>query len=133
MRRKASSRLGLRRRAQRRGRLAETLCAWLLRLKGYRVLGQRIRTSQGEIDIVARRGRLLAFVEVKARDRLDDALAALSSGQRRRIVRAALAFVAGHPAAAGLDLRFDMMLAAPWRLPRHIADAWRPEDNDTRG
>lgn len=107
------------------GRAAESLCALRLRLKGYRILARNFRTPQGEIDLVAKRGRVLAFVEVKRRDTLDQALNALQARQRRRIVRAAEAFLAVRPTLAGLDLRFDVMTVVPGRWPRHIMDAWR--------
>ncbi len=116
-----------RRKAVRAGRRAETLCAWHLRARGYRVLARRLRTSAGEIDILARRGSVLAVIEVKARPTLAQAAEAIGTQQRIRVTRAAEAFLAQHPALARLDLRFDAMLAAPWRLPVHIRDAWRPE------
>ena len=107
------------------GRLAEEICSWHLRFRGYRILARRFRTAVGEIDIVARRGRTLAVVEVKARTRRDAAAEAVSARQRRRIARAAEAFLQQHPGCAGLDARFDVMLIAPWRLPVHMKDAWR--------
>ncbi len=113
------------RRAWRRGRWAETLCAWHLRLRGYRVEARRYRTPVGEIDIVARRGTVLAVVEVKARPELAAAAEALHPRQRARIARAAEAYVQARPDRAGLDLRFDVMLVRPWRLPVHLTDAWR--------
>ena len=116
-----------RRRAVRAGRRAETLCAWHLRARGYRILARRLRTVAGEIDILARRGRVLAVIEVKARPSLAQAAEAIGARQRQRVLRAAEAFLAQNPALAKLDLRFDAMLAAPWRLPVHIRDAWRPE------
>ena len=114
-----------RRRAQRRGRLAELLCLWHLRLRGYRIVARRFRVPSGEIDLIARRGRVLAAVEVKARG--DDAAAgaAVQARQRRRIARALEHFLASRPDLAGLDARFDVMLVVPRRLPRHLADAWR--------
>jgi putative endonuclease len=115
-----------RRRAHRFGRLAETACALVLRLKGYSILARDFRTPVGEIDIVARRGAVVAFVEVKARSG-GDAIDGLGRRQRQRIARAALAFVQQRPALAGLGMRFDVMLIDGRRLPRHIADAWRPE------
>ncbi|HMM14079.1 MAG TPA: YraN family protein [Parvibaculum sp.] len=108
------------------GLRAEALAALVLRLKGYRILARRIRTRAGEIDLIARRGRTIAFVEVKARAGLDGAAEALLARQRARLVRAAELFVAGRPALSGLDMRFDMVLVAPRRWPRHLADAWRP-------
>ncbi len=114
-----------RRRAFATGRRAEALAAWLLRLKGYRILARRWQGGVGEIDIVARRGSVLAFVEVKARANREAALTALTVRQRRRLVRAAETYVARFPQFAGLDLRFDMILLAPGHLPRHILDAWQ--------
>lgn len=116
-------------RARQTGARAETLAAWMLRLKGFRILARGHVTGRGtgagEIDIVARRGRLVVFVEVKARASLEEAAAAISAGQRRRIARAAETFMARTPHLAGHDVRFDAVLVAPGRLPRHICDAWR--------
>ncbi len=113
-----------RRSAERRGRRAETLAAWLLRLKGYRILARRTRTPVGEIDIIARRGRLVAFVEVKQRPSEAEAVQAVTAAGRRRIARAASLWLAGHPAASALDLRFDVVICVPGRLPRHIPHAF---------
>lgn len=115
-----------RKRANRRGHGAEFLAAVLLRLKGYRILARGYRVPAGEIDIIARRGRVIAFVEVKARATLADALDAVGQKQRSRIVRAAEHFMAGHAAPGACDLRFDVIAVQPGRLPRHITDAWRP-------
>jgi putative endonuclease len=117
---------GRRQSAEQLGRWAETLCVWRLRLGGYRILARRVRSPVGEIDLVAQRGRILAFIEVKARSSEAAALFALTAQQSRRIERAALAFVASRPAYARLDLRYDMMVVLPWRWPRHLVDAWRP-------
>lgn len=116
-----------RRRAERAGRRAETLCALLLRLKGYRILGRRVRTPAGEIDIVAASGVTVAFVEVKARADTTSAAWALRPAQQQRLARAAAAFAAIRPDWAWRDIRFDVMLVRPWRLPIHLRDAWRPE------
>jgi putative endonuclease len=113
-----------RQRAERRGRRAEWLCLWLLRLKGYRILARDYRVPVGEVDILARRGRLLVAVEVKARARRDQAAEAIGPKQRRRIARAVEHFVAGRTDLAGCDMRFDVMLVAPRRLPRHLPAAW---------
>ena len=113
----------VRRRAYSYGRLAEAACVWSLRLRGYRILARRFRTHVGEIDIVARRGRMVAIVEVKARH--GETPPAVSPRQRRRIVRAAEAFLAHRP-QPGAGLRFDLMTVARWRPPRHLEDAWRP-------
>jgi putative endonuclease len=115
-----------RREAYRAGRFAETLCVWLLRLKGYRVLVRGWRVPVGEIDILARRGSVLAAVEVKRRGNLIDAAAAVGPRQRRRILRALEAYVTRYPALGDLTLRFDVMLVAPGVPPRHIMGAWRP-------
>ena len=115
-----------RRQAERYGRLAEAACAWHLRLRGYRLLARRLRTPAGEIDILARRGRVVAVVEVKARGDLTQAAEALGPRQRQRLARAA-AFLAARPDCAGCDLRFDLMLFRRWRLPRHLVAAWVPD------
>ena len=107
------------------GRWAETIAAWSLRLRGYRVVARRYRTPLGEIDLVARRGRLLAFVEVKARADLEQALEALGPRQRERTARAAELFLLHHPRHAGCTLRFDLIAIRPWQPPRHLVDAWR--------
>ncbi|MCZ6763390.1 MAG: YraN family protein [Alphaproteobacteria bacterium] len=115
-----------RRAAERRGRRAETLAAWVLRLKGYRILARGWRTrATGEIDIVARRGRLVAFVEVKARARVGAAAHALSPAPQARIARTAEAFMQRHPRLGGCSWRFDAILVRPGRWPNHIRDAWR--------
>lgn len=120
-----------RRRAEGWGRRAEGLCALALRLKGYRILARRFRCPVGEVDIVARRGGTLAMVEVKARATVDQALEALSLRQRQRLERAALVFlatgIAGFVPQSDDSLRFDLMVVTPWRWPRHIPNAWRPE------
>lgn len=116
---------GERRRAERFGRRAETLCRLLLLLKGYRILATRLRTPMGEIDIVARRGDALAVVEVKGRRDWESAADAVTARQRARLARAAHAYLAANPHLATLALRFDVMLVTPWALPRHIIDAWR--------
>ena len=117
-----------RRRAYGRGRRAEALAAWWLRLKGYRIVARGFRVAAGEIDLIARRGRLLALVEVKARPSLEQARAAILPRQRERIARAAEVFLQRHPELAGLNLRFDVVLLAPGRRPHHLANAWHFEE-----
>lgn len=120
--------LARRREAVRRGHIAEMLCmAWLV-LRGYRIVGRRRRTPVGEIDLVARRGRTLAIIEVKARRDRDDALESVSRRQRRRLQRAAEWLIAGRAELAALDIRFDVIAVAPWRLPKHVIGAWRPDN-----
>ncbi len=113
-----------RKHAEVRGRRAETLSAWLLRAKGYHILARRYRTPAGELDIVARRGRTIVFVEVKARADLEAAILSITPHQQARIMRAALLFIASRPDLAAFNMRFDVMLAAPWRLPVHMRSAW---------
>ncbi|HVV93535.1 MAG TPA: YraN family protein [Hyphomicrobiales bacterium] len=113
-----------RRAAYGRGLGAEGLAALWLRLKGYRVLARRFATPVGEIDLVVRRGGTVAFVEVKARPSVEEALYALQPRQQARIVRAAEAFLARHPALAQGNLRFDVILVVPRRLPRHLPGAF---------
>lgn len=103
---------------------AETRAAWWLRLKGYAILGRRVRLSRGEIDLIARRGSVIAIVEVKARATVDDAIAAVTPASQRRIVAAAEQWYARNPAYAAFGLRFDIIALAPRRLPRHIPSAF---------
>jgi len=116
-----------RRAAFRRGGQAELFCLWQLRLKGYRILARRFRTPVGEIDLIARRGGVLAAIEVKARDDLSTASEAVSAKQQQRISRALGYFLAGRPDLAQLSPRFDVMLVVRGRLPRHLVDAWGVE------
>jgi putative endonuclease len=111
----------LRRAAERRGRRAEFVAVCLLRLKGYRLLARRYRTPVGEIDLIARRAGTIAFVEVKSRPTFDAAAESVTPLGRQRIARAASLWLARHPAAAALTLRFDAVLVAPNRWPRHLA------------
>lgn len=115
-----------RRRAFRRGHAAESAAAWLLRCKGYRIVARRVRTPLGEIDIIARRGRLTAFVEVKQRLLRDVALEAVSPRQARRLVAAARWWIAAQPAAltGQGDWRFDIVAVTPYLLPRHLPNAF---------
>ena len=106
------------------GLSAESRAAAFLIAKGYRVVARRWRSGVGEIDIVARRRRTLIFVEVKARERLDDAAEAVIRRQQRRIIAAAEAWLATHPDDVNCDIRFDVMLVAPKSLPRHIVAAF---------
>jgi putative endonuclease len=113
--------------AFRLGISAESRAATYLMAKGFRIVARRWKSSVGEIDIIARRGRLLAFVEVKARDRFDDAAECFTVRQQRRIAAAAAAWLADHPDDADSDIRFDAMLVTPGRLPRHIPAAFESE------
>lgn len=112
-----------RRAAERGGRRAETIAAWWLRLKGWRILAQRVRTPRGEVDLVARRGRTLAFVEVKARGTAEASAFALDEYRLRRVAAAAEA-LAPRYARAGDDIRIDALFVIPGRWPRHMANVW---------
>lgn len=109
------------------GRRGEVIAALWLIAKGYRILGFRLRTPHGEIDLLAQRGGVLAAVEVKARTSLEAALEAVSLAQRLRL-RRALAVLGGRRAGLqGLRQRLDLMALAPGRFPRHIPDAWNED------
>jgi putative endonuclease len=110
--------------AFRTGLSAETRAAAFLMAKGYRILAKRFRTPYGEIDIVARKRNLIVFIEVKARGRLDDAAYAVTPRQQARIIDAAQAWLMTHPEHADFEMRFDAMLIAPRRLPRHLLAAF---------
>jgi putative endonuclease len=106
------------------GLSAESRCAAWLIAKGYRIVARRFRSGVGEIDIIARRRGVTAFIEVKARATLDDAAYAITPYQQQRIIAAAEAWLARHPQYGNDDLRFDAMLIAPGRLPRHLIAAF---------
>lgn len=110
--------------AFRTGLSAESRAAAFLMAKGYRILARRFKTPYGEIDLVARRRSLIAFVEVKARANLDDAAWAVTPRQQQRIIDAAQAWLMAHPEHAELEMRFDAMLIAPKSLPRHLMAAF---------
>ena len=106
------------------GLSAESRASAYLIAKGYRILARRYRTPYGEIDIVARRRNLLAFIEVKARANLDDAAYSVTPQQQQRIVAAAQAWLMNQPDYANFDMRFDVVLIAPKHLPRHLMAAF---------
>ena len=110
--------------AFRLGLSAESRAAMFLIAKGYRIVARRWKTPFGEIDIIARRRRALVFVEVKARDRADEAAEAVTERTKRRIVAAAELWLAHHPDDNERDIRFDVILVAPGRMPQHIANAF---------
>lgn len=109
--------------AEKRGRQAERIAAWWLRLKGWAILDRRVRTRAGEIDLIARRGRLVAFVEVKARESDADLAFAIDERRLARVAAAAesLAHIYLRP---GDDMQIDVMLLAPGRPPRHLSNVW---------
>jgi putative endonuclease len=110
--------------AFRTGLSAEARAAAYLMAKGYRILAKRFRTPHGEIDLIAKRRNLVAFVEVKARATLDEAAFAVTPRQQSRIIDAAQGWLIAHPEHAELELRFDAILIAPRRLPRHLLAAF---------
>lgn len=118
--------LSERRRRYRRGHVSEWVAAFALMARGYRILGRRVRTPRGEIDLVAVRWKRLAFVEVKRRNTRGEAEAALTGPQARRLVEAAEYWVSRRPSYHDHVMGFDAMLVLPWRLPIYLADALQP-------
>ena len=112
-----------RRRAEQQGRTGERIAAWWLRLHGWRIVGERVRTRRGEVDIVARRGRTLAFVEVKTRADAASLASAIDEYRLRRVIDAAHALLPRYGTGA-LEIRIDVMLLRPWRLPVHLKNVW---------
>jgi putative endonuclease len=104
--------------AEKRGRRAEVLAAWYLRLKGYKILAQRVKTHRGEIDLVAKRGRALVFVEVKARATLDAGTEILTPPALKRVKAAADLLT--HRFGVFDSVRIDAIVLAPRHWPRHI-------------
>lgn len=107
------------------GRRGEVLAALWLMMKGYRILGFRLKTPLAEIDLLAKRGPVLAVIEVKRRNDLRAALEAVGFDQRDRLRRAAATLAAKRPALSGASVRLDLLALAPGRLPMHIPDAWK--------
>jgi putative endonuclease len=114
--------------ALRRGRWAERWAALWLVAKGYRVLARNLRTPFGEIDLVARRGRVVALVEVKTRTTPTAARDSLKPIQQQRIARAGAWYVDRTPRLQGFDVRCDLIVVAGWRRPVHLPDAWQRQD-----
>jgi len=110
--------------AFRLGLSAESRAAMFLIAKAYRIAARRWKTPFGEIDIVARRRHALVFVEVKARDTIDNAAEAVTERGKQRIVGAAGFWLAQHPDDVNAEIRFDVILVAPGKIPRHIANAF---------
>ena len=119
----ADARLG-RRRAYRKGHRGEWLAALALTLKGYRILARRLRTPLGEIDLIAKRGNLVAIVEVKARPTLEEAMNAVGPLAQRRIDAAADLWLARRRDHARLSLRYDLIAILPGRWPVHVENIY---------
>lgn len=120
--------LARRKAAERRGRRGEFWAALILTLKGYRILGRRVRTHAGEIDLVARApSGIVCFIEVKARPETREAAQSVIPRQQARIARAARLYLTARPGLAAKGVRFDVMTVTPGAIPRHLRDAWRPE------
>jgi putative endonuclease len=117
----------IRKAAEVRGRRAETWAALLLLCKGYRIIGRRVKTHAGEIDLIARSPTgITCFIEVKARDLHDRAGESILPRQQARIVRAAELYLASRQGLTRKGVRFDAVLVANKKFPRHVKDAWRP-------
>ena len=116
--------------AEKRGRFAESLCVALLRLTGWRIIERRMTGQRGsgvgEIDIIARRGPVIAFIEVKARGNVAAAIESVTLAQRARIARAADVYLQRHPDLAVCEARFDVMVLGRGLFPQRVIDAWRP-------
>lgn len=112
-----------RKRAEQRGRRGEAIAAWWLRLHGWRIVGQRLKTPRGEVDLIARRGKTIVFVEVKARSN-DADLATAIDGWRLRPVAAAAEQLLPRYGKGMENMRIDVILVAPWRLPHHLVNVW---------
>lgn len=110
--------------AERRGRLGEDIAAWWLRLQGWRILAKRVKTVGGEVDLIAKRGRTVAFIEVKTRATAAELDLAIDRNRLRRVAAAATALSARY-AKNGEDITIDVILLRPFAWPRRIANAWQ--------
>jgi putative endonuclease len=124
LRKRKNSAFAAKWRAHRWGLRAEWVAAAFLVVKGYRILARKFVVAGGEIDLIAQRGDVIAFVEVKARLDFDNALIAIDTTKRRRIARAARIWLTRNPAAMQATLRGDAVLIAPRRWPRHVEAAF---------
>ena len=123
-----TDKLERRKAAEMRGRRSEALAALSLVCKFYRVIGRRVKTRAGVLDVIAlSTSGVVCFIEVKARGLENDAVAAVTLRQRTRIARAAALYLAARPGLRHKAVRFDAMLVTPRRWPKHLKDAWRPE------
>ncbi|NJR20189.1 MAG: YraN family protein [Hyphomonadaceae bacterium] len=112
--------------AEQAGRRGEAMAALALQIKGYSILETRTKTPRGEIDLIVRKGAVLAFVEVKVRRSTTVSGKVMTGTQMTRIVNAATAWASARPWTRHCQWRYDLVMVAPWRWPRHLKDAWRP-------
>ncbi len=110
--------------SERTGRRSELAALWMLRLKGYRLLAHRYKCALGEVDLIMRRGRTTAFIEVKARPSADEGMISVTAFQSRRIVAAAGLWMARDPLSNNGFCRFDIVTVSPYHWPRHIQNAF---------
>ena len=113
-----------RKKAQKRGIWSERLAAFSLRLKGYRIIARNYKTKVGEIDIIAKKGDLVAIVEVKARNEIEESINAVGYENQRRIENAADRWLSNRKDASELSMRFDIIAVKPWTWPVHIENAF---------
>ena len=125
MKRTAHTKNTKRQRAEKKGHRGETIAAWWLRLHGWRIIAKRVKTPLGEVDLVARRARTLAFIEVKWRAKQSNLSYAITAWNLRRVA-AATAILAPKLARSGEDIRIDVLLLAPRAWPRHLTNVWQP-------
>ena len=115
---------GERKKALRRGRMSEYLAAFHLLLRGYSVLAMRYRVKSGEIDIIARKGDVVSFIEVKARATTEASVLAVDGWTQNRIRNASMAWLSRQPDAGRLSCSYDIVAVRPWRWPVHLKDAF---------
>lgn len=116
-----------RRKAEQAGRLAEETAAEFLIARDWEILATRVKTRSGEIDLIARKREVTAFIEVKARASRDAAISAVTPRQAKRIIAAANYWIAANPESLAGDCRFDIILVSPYLLPEHIENAFGAE------
>lgn len=116
--------LSVKQKAEAKGRVAEWIASIWLTLKGYRILDRRFKSPLGEVDLIAKRGHSLVFVEVKYRSTLDLALEAVSPHQQKRIIGGAKYFLKRFPITPRTEVRFDVICLYGFKL-KHLKAAWR--------
>ena len=109
--------------AEKLGRRGESIAAWFLRLKGWRVVAMRVKTPRGEVDLIARRGKTSAFVEVKARANVRDLATAIDAYRLRRVAAAAEILLPKYGKECE-NMQIDVIMVAPWRWPNHLPNVW---------